>query len=121
MKKFSFFPVLLVALFMVMGFAANAQEYVPTEKARALVQATIADLESSAPSATMNASTNSKTVLVHSLKISFGESMLKPLENGSRVADAFNVALSNVSSNDSKRAAAIAEVETFYRKLLQKI
>ena len=120
MKKFSFFPVLLVALFMVMGFGAQAQDYVPVEKARALVQSTVTDLQNSASSLTQKASTNGKAVLVESLKVSFGEAMLKPLENGSRVDDAFSVALSNISSNVPSRSAAIAEVETFYRNLLQK-
>lgn len=109
---------------MFIGFAANAQQYVPSVKARDIVTHTVKDLKTNAPAATMTGQVTSGSAsanMVHSLKIKVGDLMLKPLEQGRSVEDALASALSQFNpGNAAQRRQALNEVESFYKNLLKK-
>ncbi|MEZ4909257.1 MAG: hypothetical protein R2774_00180 [Saprospiraceae bacterium] len=119
MKKFSFFPVLLVALFMVLGITAKAQELVPPTKGLYLVEDAVINLKKTANLYTEKA-VNAKSGLVTSMKIRIGEMMLEPLKSGVTTSIALSNALSQVNANTESRRLAVAEVESFYKNLLRK-
>jgi hypothetical protein len=94
MKKCNFFAVLVTALFMFLGFAANAQ-YLPSVKAKAIVAGTVEDLKKNVPVAAQTGqatAASTAAVRVHTLKIKVGDLMAKPLEQGRSVEDALTSA-----------------------------
>lgn len=114
--------MLLLALFMSLGFAANAQ-YVPAVKAEAIVTSVVKDLKENknitGQTANVTASSNS-TLMIHNLKIKVGEAMMKPLHQGRTVEDALTAALAQIpTGNISTRNQAVTEVDAFYRNLLK--
>ncbi|MCB9309962.1 MAG: hypothetical protein H6567_07895 [Lewinellaceae bacterium] len=119
MKKFSFFPVLLVALFMVLGINAKSQDLVDPVKGQAIVENAIVDLQKSAGQLTSNA-TQAKNGLVNDLKIKVGEMMLEPLKSGVPTASAISDAIAKVGASSDFRRQAVAEVESYYKTLLLK-
>jgi hypothetical protein len=123
MKKCNFFAVLVTALFMFVGFAANAQ-YVPSVKARDIVTHTVKDLTKNVPAAAQTGQATAVSTAanrVHTLKIKVGNLMLKPLEQGRSVEDALASALSQFNpGNVAERRQALNEVESFYKNLLKK-
>jgi hypothetical protein len=123
MKKCNFFAVLVTALFMFLGFAANAQ-YLPSVKAKTIVASTVEDLKKNTPASAQSGqatATAIAAVRVHSLKIKVGNLMAKPLEQGRSVEDALTSALAQFDpGNITERRQALNEVEAFYRNLLKK-
>lgn len=123
MKKCNFLAVLVTALFMFLGLAANAQ-YLPSTKASYLVASTVEGLKKNPPVAGQTAHTTAASVAanrVHSLKIKVGEALILPLKEGRSVDDAIVSVMSTLNpGNVAERKVAMQEVEAFYKNLLKK-
>lgn len=123
MKKCNFLAVLVTALFMFLGLAANAQ-YLPSSKAAYLVASTVESLKKNPPAAGQAAHTTATSVAanrVYSLKIKVGELLIQPLKEGRSVDDAIVSVISTFNpGNIAERKFAVQEVEAFYKNLLKK-
>lgn len=122
MKKFNFFPVLLVALFMILGLTANAQTYVPSLKALNRIEGELVNLEKTYPQSNLSApaTQGNAAFTLHSMKVAVGESMLVPLKSGSSVELVLASTFGRIDAGgNADRQAIISEVEFFYRTLLK--
>jgi len=122
MKKCNFFAVFITGLFMFLGFAANAQSYLPSNKAMSVVESTVTDLKNNPPapqSVNQDAVANQGEIALYNLKIVVGQNLVKPLGNGKSVEEAIRSSVAPFVSNDPFRNSVVAEVETFYRNLLK--
>jgi hypothetical protein len=123
MKKCNFLAVLVTALFMFLGLSANAQ-YMPSVKAKTVVTNALEDLKKNPPAAaqaTHVTPSSAAAFMVYSLKITIGDLMAKPLENGRSVEDALAEAVGQINvGNSTERRQALNEAESFYKDLLKK-
>lgn len=122
MKKFNFFPVLLVALFMVLGLTAQAQTYFPSQKALGVVENQLVILKKTYPQASVGdkATQDNVAFTVHSMKVVVGESMLEPLKLGNPTESVLSATFARINPGSNQtRKAIVAEVELFYKNLLK--
>ena len=109
MKKFSFFSVLFVALFMCLSFDSSAQ-YVTNEKAVGLIEQEISNQKSTnaAQASTLKAS---RAGVVKNLIISVGSQMLEPIKAGGSVGTVLSTTIGRFNAaNNPERNAIVAEV-----------
>lgn len=100
MKKCNFFSVLLVALFILLGFESNAQSYKSIQEAKVIVTEIVsaANVAENSPTTSIQSTASASSNDIFRIKI--GKSLLKQLNNNIAVS----VALSNVETEFSNFA-----------------
>ena len=120
MKKCNFFPVLVVALFMFLGFSSSAQSYKPVTECITLVGSTVEQSQALVTSVSQTNTVNyqtSQSMLLSGMKDRIGSELLQEFKNNSDVAKAFENVAANFSVS-AQRAQAKSEVINFYKQLL---
>ncbi|HRO08744.1 MAG TPA: hypothetical protein PK047_07730 [Saprospiraceae bacterium] len=134
MKRCNFFPIMIVAAFMLFGMTLSAQNYKSSTEAIKAVQGVIS--QNSGKSTTIvnssslgnhdtargYQSTLDRPAKVRDFKVLYGKNLLKELNVGISVKDALNKS-SEMLQNPAKARGELdifQEVDTFFRNLLSK-
>ncbi|MBK9254821.1 MAG: hypothetical protein IPM42_04980 [Saprospiraceae bacterium] len=113
MKKFNFLPVLMIALFMFLGFDGNAQYY-PVEKSLGIIESVL-------QTTPITASTAPSTVAerLNVTKVKVGQKLILAIKESNNVSSALNQVFGAMNTGGIPgRIQKKSEVESFYRNLL---
>lgn len=117
MKKFNFFPVLLVALFMLCGFAMNAQYKSPAQALDA-VQAVIDQSQSTLEASTATTVAQGQNVAQMVLRIELSNVLMPKIKQSQNVEKSITDMYTSYTSNDPRTDVMRAALDHIKTQLL---
>ena len=108
--------MLVIALFMFLGFDSTAQSYKPIPEAITIVSNTVNQSQST-KAVQRNSYQNTQATASNGMKVLIGQALLGQFKNNVDVEKALNNVAAQVVL-DSRRATYKAEAISFYRNLL---
>jgi hypothetical protein len=118
MKKFNFFPVLLVALFMLCGFEMNAQTYKSPANALVAVQAVIDESQSTLDASTSTMVSANQNLAQMILRIELSNILMPKIKQSQNVEKSVNDMYASYTSTDPRTAEMRAALDHIKNQLL---
>jgi hypothetical protein len=104
MKKFNFFPVLLVALFMFCGFESNAQTFKPANEALQVVQSVIDQSQATLEASSAVSPAAGQQLAQMVVRIELGTELLPLIKYSQNVSKSLNDIYAKYVNSDPKTA-----------------
>lgn len=117
MKKFNFFQVSLLALFMIFGFDLSAQNYKPIDEAMVVTETAVSQFSAKSTSLTTNTNANTFNSATKGMRNVVGKALLNELKSSGNVGASLDK-LATLVVVPAARAAYKADAISYYRTLL---